>query len=76
MNRRAWLVVGLLVLFQIVNFADKAVIGLVSKPAMRDLGLSASQFGFIGSASTSCSPCPPSSSASSPRGYRPSGSCS
>ncbi|MBM7767916.1 MFS transporter [Glutamicibacter nicotianae] len=50
MNRRAWLVTGMLVLFQIVNFADKAVLGLVADPAMRELGLSAGQFGFIGSA--------------------------
>lgn len=50
MNRRAWVVTGMLVLFQIVNFADKAVLGLVADPAMRELGLSAGQFGFIGSA--------------------------
>lgn len=50
MNRRAWMVTGMLVLFQIVNFADKAVLGLVADPAMRELGLTAGQFGFIGSA--------------------------
>ncbi|MCU1433462.1 MAG: transporter [Pseudarthrobacter sp.] len=50
MNRRAWLVTGLLVLFQIINFADKAVLGLVADSAMRDLQLSATEFGFIGSA--------------------------
>ncbi len=50
MNRRAWIVTGMLVLFQIVNFADKAVLGLVADPAMRELGLTAGQFGFIGSA--------------------------
>jgi MFS family permease len=50
MNRRAWLVTGLLVLFQIINFADKAVLGLVADSAMRDLQLSAGEFGFIGSA--------------------------
>ncbi|EMY33149.1 hypothetical protein D477_016390 [Arthrobacter crystallopoietes BAB-32] len=50
MNRRAWLVTGALVVFQIINFADKAVIGLVADPAMRDLGLTAGEFGFIGSA--------------------------
>lgn len=49
-NKRAWLIVGMLILFQMVNFADKAVLGLVAEPAMRDLGLSASQFGFIGGA--------------------------
>ncbi|HJX78442.1 MFS transporter [Glutamicibacter sp.] len=50
MNRRAWIVTSMLVLFQIVNFADKAVLGLVADPAMRELGLTAGQFGFIGSA--------------------------
>lgn len=50
MNRRAWLVTGMLVIFQIINFADKAVLGLVADSAMRDLGLTAGQFGFIGSA--------------------------
>lgn len=50
MNRRAWLVTGALVVFQIINFADKAVIGLVADPAMRELGLTAGEFGFIGSA--------------------------
>lgn len=50
MNRRAWAVTGMLVIFQIINFADKAVLGLVAEPAMQELGLSASEFGFIGSA--------------------------
>ncbi|MFD1212766.1 MFS transporter [Arthrobacter sp. GCM10027362] len=50
MNRRAWLVTGALVVFQIINFADKAVLGLVADSAIRDLGLTAGQFGFIGSA--------------------------
>lgn len=50
MNRRAWVVTGLLVIFQIINFADKAVLGLVAEPAMRELQLSAGEFGFIGSA--------------------------
>lgn len=50
MNRRAWLITGMLVIFQMINFADKAVLGLVAEPAMSELGLSASEFGFIGSA--------------------------
>ncbi|ALG86805.1 major facilitator transporter [Gordonia phthalatica] len=49
MSRRAWVITGLLVLFQIVAFADKAVLGLVSADAMPELGLSATEFGFIGS---------------------------
>lgn len=50
MSRRAWLVTGLLILFQIVAFADKAVLGLVSADAIPELGLTTVQFGFIGSA--------------------------
>ncbi|MGI5127824.1 MFS transporter [Pseudonocardia sp. CA-107938] len=50
MNRRAWIVTALLVAFQIIAFADKAVLGLVAGLAMPELGLSAVQFGFIGSA--------------------------
>lgn len=50
MNRRAWTVTLLLVLFQIVSFADKAVLGLVAGKAMPELGLTAGEFGFIGSA--------------------------
>lgn len=48
-TNRAWLITGMLIIFQMVNFADKAVLGLVAEPAMRDLGMSSSQFGFIGS---------------------------
>lgn len=47
---RAWIIVALLVVFQIIAFADKAVLGLVSPYAMAELGLNATQFGFIGSA--------------------------
>lgn len=50
MSSRAWIVTGLLVLFQIIAFADKAVLGLVSADAMPELGLTAVEFGFIGSA--------------------------
>lgn len=47
--RRAWVVVFLLVIFQIIAFADKAVLGLVSTDAMAELGLTPTQFGMIGS---------------------------
>ncbi|MCG2623696.1 MFS transporter [Arthrobacter sp. I2-34] len=50
MNRRAWTVTIMLVLFQIVAFADKAVLGLVAYQAIPDLGISTVQFGLIGSA--------------------------
>jgi MFS family permease len=50
MNRRAWLMTVMLVLFQIIAFADKAVLGLVAQQAIPELGISTVQFGFIGSA--------------------------
>lgn len=49
-SSRAWAIVVLLVFFQIIAFADKAVLGLVAPQAMPDLGLTPTQFGFIGSA--------------------------
>ncbi|MCS5480366.1 MFS transporter [Corynebacterium sp. YIM 101645] len=49
-TRRAWTVVALLVVFQIIAFADKAVLGLVAPDAMAELGLTPTEFGFIGSA--------------------------
>jgi MFS family permease len=47
---RAWAIVGMLFLFMLINFADKAVIGLSALPIMRDLHLSNEQFGQVGSA--------------------------
>ncbi len=47
---RAWIHVALVFLFMLVNFADKAVVGLSSVPIMRELGLSNTQFGELGSA--------------------------
>ncbi len=49
-SARRWLIVGLIFLFMLINYADKAVIGLSSVPIMRDLGLTGVQFGSIGSA--------------------------
>src|SRR5215469_5455913 len=46
---KAWLVVSLLFLFMVINFADKAVIGIAAIPIMQELGLSPSEFGLIGS---------------------------
>jgi len=45
----AWLIVGLLFLFMLINFADKAVIGIAAVPIMKELQLSPRQFGLIGS---------------------------
>ncbi|SMG59521.1 MFS transporter [Paraburkholderia susongensis] len=46
---RAWIIVAMLFLFMVVNFADKAVIGLAAVPIMHDLSLTPAQFGLVGS---------------------------
>jgi MFS family permease len=48
-RKGAWTVVALLFLFTVVNFADKAVIGIAAVPIMRDLQLGPRQFGLVGS---------------------------
>ena len=48
--RGAWLHVGLVFAFMVINFADKAVIGLSSGPIMSDMALTSAQFGMLGSA--------------------------
>ena len=40
---------ALLFLFMLVNFADKAMIGIAAVPMMQELGLSPREFGLIGS---------------------------
>src|SRR5215469_2512731 len=45
----AWLIVALLFSFMLINFADKAVIGIAAVPIMRDLQLGPRQFGLVGS---------------------------
>jgi MFS transporter, ACS family, D-galactonate transporter len=42
--------VALVFVFMLINFADKAVVGLASVPIMRELELSHTQFGMLGSA--------------------------
>jgi len=49
-RRKAWVIVGMMVLFMLINFADKSVIGLSAGPIIGDLHLSNEQFGQIGSA--------------------------
>ncbi len=46
---RAWIVAAMLFLFMLINFADKAVLGLSAVPIMQELNLSHTQFGAIGS---------------------------
>src|SRR5580704_19636039 len=45
----SWLIVALLFLFMLINFVDKAVVGLAAVPMMKELNLSPSQFGLLGS---------------------------
>ena len=45
----AWLTVGLLFLFMVINFADKAVIGIAAVPLMDELHLTPREFGLLGS---------------------------
>jgi ACS family hexuronate transporter-like MFS transporter len=45
----AWTILIMLVLFIVVNWADKAILGLVATPVMKELGIGEAEFGFIGS---------------------------
>ena len=46
----AWRITFLLLLFMLVNFADKIVVGLAGVPIMTELKLEPEQFGLLGSA--------------------------
>jgi ACS family D-galactonate transporter-like MFS transporter len=48
-RKRAWTVVVLLFIFMVINFADKAVIGIAAVPIMQELELGPRQFGLVGS---------------------------
>ena len=48
-RNRAWIVVALLFTFMVINFADKAVIGISAVPIMQELQLGPRQFGLVGS---------------------------
>ena len=43
----AWGMTALLLLFMLINFADKAALGLVSVPIMQELNLSSQTFGVV-----------------------------
>ncbi|MFC9760311.1 MFS transporter [Rhodococcus jostii] len=47
---RAWGLTGILVLLVVVNWADKAVFGLVAQPLAKEFGLTSAQIGLVGSA--------------------------
>jgi MFS transporter, ACS family, D-galactonate transporter len=46
---RAWLTVALLFLFMVINFADKAVLGIAGVPIMEELRLGPREFGLLAS---------------------------
>lgn len=48
-SARRWVIVAMVMLLMIVNFADKSVYGLAGKSLKADLGLTNSQFGLGGS---------------------------
>jgi len=45
----AWAVTSLLFLYMMINFADKAVVGLAAVPIMKEMDLSPKQYGALGS---------------------------
>lgn len=48
-SKNAWVTIGFLFTLSIINVADKSIIGLASVPIMKDLNLSPSQWGIVGS---------------------------
>ena len=46
-RRRGWLIVGLLFLVQVANYADKIVVGLAAGPIMAEFHLTPSRFGIV-----------------------------
>ncbi|MFG2518031.1 MFS transporter [Streptomyces sp. NPDC048527] len=46
----AWSVTVLLALFMLINYADKAVMGFAARDILKDLGITAQQFGVVQSA--------------------------
>ncbi|MBI1212638.1 MAG: MFS transporter [Alphaproteobacteria bacterium] len=48
-TRAAWGITALLFFFMMINFADKAIIGLAGVPIMTELNLTPKEFGLVGS---------------------------
>jgi MFS transporter, ACS family, hexuronate transporter len=48
-RRRAWGLTSLLVALYVVNYADKAVLGIIAQPLADELGLRSAQIGLVGS---------------------------
>ena len=49
-SSRAWLVTTMLILLALVNWMDKAILGLVAVPLMSDLGIGPGEYGTLASA--------------------------
>ncbi|UFX43927.1 MFS transporter [Bradyrhizobium sp. 41S5] len=47
-KEKGWIIVLMMFLFMLINFADKAVLGLSAESIMKELGLSHAEFGLIG----------------------------
>lgn len=45
-----WAITAMLLMLMMVSWADKAILGIVAVPIMRDLGITPQQFGLLGSA--------------------------
>ncbi|WP_143771199.1 MFS transporter [Pseudonocardia dioxanivorans] len=45
----AWSMTGVVILLYMINYADKAVYGIIAQPLARELGLTAAQIGMVGS---------------------------
>ncbi|MFC7986136.1 MFS transporter [Streptomyces sp. NPDC057336] len=48
-RRRAWLILVMVVVFMMINYADKSVLGLAAVPLMDELGIDESTYGLISS---------------------------
>ncbi|WP_230536753.1 MFS transporter [Streptomyces sp. OUCMDZ-3434] len=48
-ERRAWVVLVMIVVFMMISYADKAVLGLAAVPLMEELGIGKSTYGLISS---------------------------
>ncbi|MFB0833663.1 MFS transporter [Arthrobacter halodurans] len=49
-NAYGWTITGMLLVLMMISWADKAILGIVAVPIMKDLNLTTEQFGLLGSA--------------------------
>ena len=45
----AWTVASMLFVYMMINFADKAIVGLAAVPIMKEMGLTPKEYGLLGS---------------------------